>query len=194
MPDNYSNYQNNSLDFQKGEISSSVNQPYERILHAERPVHLQDAFSAKHPPMPREKRAKLFAAFDALSGYDEAIAAQEIVYENRSELGETMQEDLNIKLRRLREALHIAQQKNKYRGGCQSAANHRLPEVSITYFEEASGQNGRGHYREVTGIVCKMNSSNQIHVLATDAAYGLPQKTVTLSFRDIIEINIKSSE
>ena len=65
-----------------------MKQPYEKILLAERPVHLQDAFSAKYPPMPREKRAKLFAPFDALAGYGEALDAQEVIYQVREALSE----------------------------------------------------------------------------------------------------------
>ena len=61
---------------------------YEKLLASERPTHDQDDFSAKHPPMPREKRAKLFAPFDALTGYNEALDEQEVVWQERAELGE----------------------------------------------------------------------------------------------------------
>ena len=40
---------------------------YRAILHLPHPV------SAKHPPMPREKRAAQFAPFAALTGYGEVI-------------------------------------------------------------------------------------------------------------------------
>ena len=46
---------------------------YKDIMDEERPVHDGDAFEARHPRMPREARAKIFAPFAALKGYEEAI-------------------------------------------------------------------------------------------------------------------------
>ena len=45
-----------------------------------RPVHDGDAFAAKHPRMPREKRAKQFAPFDALSGFSDSIEQVNNIY------------------------------------------------------------------------------------------------------------------
>ena len=39
-----------------------------------------DAFAAKHPRMHREKRAKQFAPFDALSGFSESIEEKNHIY------------------------------------------------------------------------------------------------------------------
>lgn len=46
---------------------------YDDIINLERPVHDGDAFEARHPKMTREARAKIFAPFAALKGYEEAI-------------------------------------------------------------------------------------------------------------------------
>ena len=46
---------------------------YKDIMDKERPVHDGDEFEARHPHMPREARAKIFAPFAALKGYEEAI-------------------------------------------------------------------------------------------------------------------------
>lgn len=53
--------------------------------------------------MPREKRAKQFAPFAALKGYEEELYVQEqiLTYENRRELSEDMAQDINEKLNRL---------------------------------------------------------------------------------------------
>ncbi|MBR0374051.1 MAG: hypothetical protein IJH91_05955 [Mogibacterium sp.] len=51
----------------------------EAYLHG-RPVHDGDAFAAKHPRMHREKRAKQFAPFDALSGFSESIEEKNHIY------------------------------------------------------------------------------------------------------------------
>ena len=49
----------------------------------ERPVHNGDYFSFKHPPMKRSQRAKLFMAFDALSGFGEAISQTKEDFNNK---------------------------------------------------------------------------------------------------------------
>ena len=46
---------------------------YSDIINKSRPVHNGDEFEAKHPKMPREARAKIFAPFAALKGHDESI-------------------------------------------------------------------------------------------------------------------------
>ena len=46
---------------------------YKDIIDKERPVHNGDEFEARHPKMSRENRAKIFAPFAALKGYEEAI-------------------------------------------------------------------------------------------------------------------------
>ena len=51
---------------------------YRQILLKGRPLHQGgDAFLARHPPMDLSRRAKLFAPFDALRGFDEALIAAE---------------------------------------------------------------------------------------------------------------------
>ena len=57
----------------KKKKSSAYNGAYKDIINLERPKHINDAFSAKHPSMKREDRAKIFASFAALKGYEEAI-------------------------------------------------------------------------------------------------------------------------
>ena len=130
---------------------------YEKLLASERPVHDQDAFSAKHPPMPREKRAKLFAPFDALTGYNEALDEQEIVWQERAELGEAKRQELDEQLQRL---CRLYQERR--RGGKWS---FEPPVVTVTYFEEAPGQDGRGLYRTLTGAVVKMDLTHRVLLL-----------------------------
>ena len=49
---------------------------YADIIDRQRPVHTDDAFGRRHPSMSMAKRAKIFAPFAALKGFDEAIQAQ----------------------------------------------------------------------------------------------------------------------
>ena len=46
---------------------------YMDIIDKERPQHNGDEFDIKHPKMSREQRAKIFAPFAALKGYEETI-------------------------------------------------------------------------------------------------------------------------
>ncbi len=46
---------------------------YKDIIDKQRPVHDGDEFEARHPKMSIENRAKIFAPFAALKGYEEAI-------------------------------------------------------------------------------------------------------------------------
>ena len=70
--------------------------PYGREFALGRPD-----ISWRHPGMDRQRRAKLFAPFDALSGFDEAIASKTIPYTDRTELSEAEQEHINQVLDRL---------------------------------------------------------------------------------------------
>ncbi|MBO4242275.1 MAG: hypothetical protein IKT14_00790 [Clostridiales bacterium] len=46
---------------------------YDDLLKMERPQHINDDFSVKHPKMPLSSRAKIFAPFAALKGYEKSI-------------------------------------------------------------------------------------------------------------------------
>ena len=130
---------------------------YEKLLASERPTHDQDDFSAKHPPMPREKRAKLFAPFDALTGYNEALDEQEIVWQERAELGEAKRQELDDKLQQLWRLYKERKRSGKWA--------FEPPVVTVTYFEEAPGQDGRGLYRTLTGAVVKMDLTHRVLML-----------------------------
>ncbi len=56
---------------------------YYYLMTKERPIHNGDYFSFKHPPMKRSQRAKLFMAFDALSGFGEAIYQTKEAFNNK---------------------------------------------------------------------------------------------------------------
>ena len=58
----------------------SSEQRYAHIMDRERPVHDGDVFSREHPPMPPDKRAKIFLPFDALRGFSAEV---DIEQENR---------------------------------------------------------------------------------------------------------------
>jgi hypothetical protein len=52
---------------------TDYSESYKDIIDKQRPVLDGDKFEARHPKMSIENRAKIFAPFAALKGYDEAI-------------------------------------------------------------------------------------------------------------------------
>ena len=79
---------------------------YEKVLSRGKPEHTgSDPFRLKHPPMDITHRAKIFAPFDALKGFREAVSAEEICYAVRPELSEEALEELNYRLLALFELL-----------------------------------------------------------------------------------------
>ena len=63
---------------------------YTAAYLAGRPQHSRfDDFSRKHPQMDRRKRAKIFAPFDALDGYGDAVRSKNVIYTNKAELDES---------------------------------------------------------------------------------------------------------
>lgn len=59
--------------------------PYADIINLQRPIHEGDVFSRRHPKMTQLRRAKIFAPFAALSGFDGHIQSKEVLYEPRRE-------------------------------------------------------------------------------------------------------------
>lgn len=59
-----------------GVMAMPVNFRYRDVFLKGRPRHDRyDPFRIRHPRMDRRKRAKIFAPFDALKGFSEAVAA-----------------------------------------------------------------------------------------------------------------------
>ena len=71
---------------------------YKDVYLKGKPQHSKtDPFRLRHPSMDVRKRAKIFAPFDALKGYNEAVAAKNVLYEDKRELNEEDQDDENHK-------------------------------------------------------------------------------------------------
>lgn len=145
-----------------GMMKMPVDFKYKKIHLMGRPRHEKySEFWRKHIPMDQTHRAKQFAPFDALDGFDEAIYAKEVLYVEQKRMDE---DKLNQKLAILRE--------------------RRRP-VKITYFVPCSDENndafeeGRGLYKTVTGTVEKIDEETE-----TLRIGGL-----SISFDDIRDIN-----
>jgi len=149
---------------------------YGNIIFQDRPVHEGDVFSRKHPKMSQLNRAKTFAPFAALVGFDERVRRKEINYVAKHELDADEEWELNHKLFKLR---------------CLTA-NSKLARanrvcVSVEYFvvcadEENDAYLVKGQYTTVTGIVVKVDQHEQ-HIIIRSGA-----DTHVIPFSDIYRV------
>ena len=129
---------------------------YLEVLRKGRPEHtLYDSFSLRHPKMPQAKRAKIFAPFAALKGYDEAVAAKELVYTAQRELPAEQLQTLNRQLA----ALHRLTRNSR-------ASRENRVIISVTFFvpcadthSEAYGE--LGSYQTETGVCRRVSAEEQ---------------------------------
>lgn len=73
---------------------------YRKIIHLPRPT-------SGRTPMAVERRAKQFAPFAALKGFEDAVREKEIIYEPRRILSEERKNELDMKLRMLKPGMEI---------------------------------------------------------------------------------------
>lgn len=149
---------------------------YGDIIMLGRPVHNGDLFSRRHPKMTPEHRAKIFAPFAALVGFDEHIRSKEIQYVNKHELDADEEWELNRKLN----VLHGLTANSRL-----ARANNAT--VSVEYYVPCTDPNNdaygrKGLYRTVTGVVRKVDNVNQSMTLYdTDCEHDI-------AFEDIYDI------
>ena len=120
-----------------------------------------DAFRVRHPMMDVGHRAKIFAPFDALKGFSEAIASKDVQYEYRIEL---MPEDAAELSRRLN-ILHNLTFNSRL------ARANRVP-VAVTYYEPCTDEDHdaygiKGRYKTITGI-CWNVDTEEHHTILID--------------------------
>ena len=136
-----------------GYMPMPVGFPFKDLFLQGRPKHGKfDAFWRKHPPMDPGHRAKIFAPFDALAGFDEAITSKEVLYEPKRLLSESEKKILSDRLNRL----HLLTVNGK-------AARRNRPAATVTYFVPCTDKNSfaydvEGTYATITGIVRKVDS------------------------------------
>lgn len=130
-----------------GDIPMPAGFRYREILLKGKPKHDKtDVFRIRHPSMDVGKRAKIFAPFDALKGFNEAVASKDVLYENKQELNEEDQAELNRRL----DILHRLSYNSR-----MARENH--VKVTVTYYipcndKENEAYGYRGQYQQLTGI------------------------------------------
>ena len=149
---------------------------YGNIIFRDGPVHDGDVFSRKHPKMSQQNRAKLFAPFAALVGFDERVRKKEINYVPKHELDSDEEWELNHQLYRL----HCLTANSRM-------ARANMVGVSIEYFavctdEENDAYLVKGQYKTITGIVLKVDQTEQRITIRSGA------DTEVIPFSDIYRI------
>ena len=82
-----------------GDMSMPAEFEYRDVFEKGQPAHLwYDRFRIRHPAMDCGRRAKIFAPFDALSGFSDAVSAKETPYEYRRELSDGEKDELDRRL------------------------------------------------------------------------------------------------
>ncbi len=130
-----------------GAMAMPADFKYREVFLRGRPRHDRlDAFSLRHPRMDPGKRAKIFAPFDALRGFNFAVSRKEVRYEEKPELSREQERALNGALTLLRTLT----------GSTRLARQNRV-RIRVEYFvpcpdpeHEAFGS--RGQIRELCGL------------------------------------------
>lgn len=126
-------------------LGAKTTDKYDDIIYREYPPKSSDII--KHPRMRVEDRAKIFAPFAALKGYEEAIAAKQKIVVPRIELSEESKEYLDLQLGRI--------------DGLLTQGQH--PVITVVYFQQdkSSNEDG-GEYIRFTGMVAKFDQTSRI--------------------------------
>jgi hypothetical protein len=126
-------------------LDAKTTHKYDDIIHMDYPLKSSDVI--RHPRMKVEDRAKIFAPFAALKGYEEAIAAKQKIIVPRIELSEESKEYLDLQLGRIDRLLIQGQH----------------PIITVVYFQLDKGSNeAGGEYIQFTGMVSKLDHSSRI--------------------------------
>lgn len=126
-------------------LEAKATNNYDDIINIEYPLRNSDII--KHPRMKVEDRAKIFAPFAALKGYEEAIAAKQKVTVPRIDLSEEIKEYLDLQLGKIERLLH--------------SGHH--PIITVVFFKKDKVNNEEGgEYIQFTGMAAKFDHTSRI--------------------------------
>ena len=130
-----------------GVMAVPVDFPYLEVFLKGKPQHDRyDLFSARHPKMPLGRRAKIFAPFDALKGFSEAIGSKDVLYEERKVLNDEERQ-------KLVQQLYVL--KNLTSNSRAPREDHLI--ITVVHYVPCADENNeafglRGNYRAITGV------------------------------------------
>ncbi len=161
-------------------MEQSAENKYRYAFERCRPQHKPcDEFSIRHPKMQLGQRAKIFAPFSALKGFEEAIDEKLVRYVDKRELTDEEQEALNKTLTEL-----YVKTKNRR----LAQVNHVT--VTVTCYVPCQDENQeayglRGTYETLRGVVWKVDP-----VLSKTLRIG----DTAIEFSDIADIRIEKED
>ena len=182
---------------------------YGNIIFLDRPAHDGDLFSRRHPAMTRLNRAKIFAPFAALVGFDERVRRKEIRYVAKVELDADEEWELNRKLLILHERTansklartHAVVVKVEYYAVCTDNENDAYMEkgqyLTVTGRVQEQLEHGRKGLpvfvsgANVTGPCC-WTGEHVIHPI--NAFHGIEQRAFSQGKRDHLRRSDSFSE
>ncbi len=148
--------------YEIGEIPMPPGFRYREVFLKGKPGHDRyDAFRIRHPQMPPGRRAKIFAPFDALRGFDEAVAARGVLYENRICLSPEDQDELDRRLNILHNLTFNSRM-----------ADANRVQVIVSYYEACRDENHdayglQGLYKTANGI-CRNVDAEETKTILVD--------------------------
>ena len=146
-----------------GEMSMPAGFRYRDVFLKGRPDHDRyDPFRIRHPQMDCGKRAKLFAPFDALRGFDFAILMKNELYTDKIFMGPEDKEELSRRLQILHNLTYNSRM-----------ARANKPLVTVTYYEPCGDENSeaygsQGQYKIVTGTCWKVDTEETQSILINE--------------------------
>ena len=161
-----------------GDMAMPADFKYKDVFLKGQPPHETfDPFRLRHPSMDPGRRAKIFAPFDALTGFDDAVAAKEVLYEFRRELSDEEKEELDRRLG----ILHCLTRNGRV------ARENAVP-VDVTFYVPCADKDSfsygfRGRHITVSGVCRKVGLRS---VLVGDTAVPLQ---VIVSLESPLEID-----
>ena len=126
-------------------LEAKATHKYDDIIGMEYPLKSSDL--KRHPRMRVEDRAKIFAPFAALKGYEAAIAAKQRIVVPRIELSEEAKEFLDLQLEKIAVLL----------------IEGRHPVITVVFYKKDKENNeDGGEYIQFTGMVAKFDKTSRI--------------------------------
>jgi hypothetical protein len=128
---------------------------YDTVIKDGKPVHHGDFFSIRHPEMDHGRRAKIFAPFAALRGFEEEVASKETRYEPKRDLDPDELYELNHKLN----VLYERTRNGRY-------ARHNPVQACVEYYRVCEDPHNeaygcKGEYITISGIVQRVDPEQQ---------------------------------
>lgn len=136
-----------------------MDRAYDRLMDLQRPHHADDSFSRRHPKMARLNRAKLFAPFAALRGFDEAVRSKERPYVPRHILDPE-------EIYALNRALFVLWKATQTRAlARQNRVTARVEVFAVCDDPDHEAFGRLGLYHALTGVVQRVDPAAQILTL-----------------------------